>query len=195
MHCIAFILTYAALISICSIQNSMAFLIAWEIMALSAFILIIFEHQKRETLKAGINYLIQAHVSIIFLTLAFIWAASRTNSFDFKSIQVFSEMYPSLTSLALFLCFFIGFAIKAGFVPFRTWLPHAHPAAPAHISVIMSGVIIKIGIYGILRMVLLIKSDYTIVGSIILVISVISAVYGVMLAILQHNLKLQKLPK
>jgi formate hydrogenlyase subunit 3/multisubunit Na+/H+ antiporter MnhD subunit len=189
LHWICFILVHAALVSICVLQNSIAFLVAWEIMAVSAFVLVIFEHQKTEVLSAGINYLIQSHISILFLSLAFIWVASRTNSFDFLAIRMFSTQYPLLTSLALFLCFFIGFAIKAGFVPFHTWLPHAHPVAPAHISGVMSGVIIKIGIYGILRMVLLIKSDYTIMGYIILVISVISGVYGVMLAILQHNLK------
>lgn len=189
MHGIAFILVHGALISICSLQNSMVFLLTWEIMALSAFILIIFEHQKRETLKAGINYLIQSHISIIFLTLAFIWAAGITHSFDFRSIEAFTKTYPIGANLALFLCFFIGFAIKAGFVPFHTWLPYAHPVAPAHISGIMSGVMIKIGIYGILRMLLIVKSDYTIIGYIILIISVISGVYGVMLAILQHNLK------
>ena len=189
LHWICFILAHAALVSICALQNSIAFLVAWEIMALSAFVLVIFEHQKTEVLSAGINYLIQSHISILFLSLAFIWVASRTNSFDFAAIRTFSTQFPLLTSLALFLCFFIGFAIKAGFVPFHTWLPHAHPVAPAHISGVMSGVIIKIGIYGILRMVLLIKSDYTIMGYIVLVISVISGVYGVMLAILQHNLK------
>lgn len=189
LHAVAFILVHAALLSICAIQNSLVFLIAWEIMAVSAFILVIFEHQKRETLKAGINYLIQSHISIIFLTLAFIWASSRTGSYDFKLLETLSKLSPFITSLALFLCFFIGFAIKAGFVPFHTWLPYAHPAAPSHVSGIMSGVIIKIGIYGILRMVLLLKSDYTVMGYFILIISVISAVYGVMLAILQHNLK------
>ncbi|HXL58916.1 MAG TPA: proton-conducting transporter membrane subunit, partial [Chitinophagaceae bacterium] len=94
-----------------------------------------------------------------------------------------------LSNVALFLCFFIGFAIKAGFVPFHTWLPYAHPAAPSHISGVLSGVIIKIGIYGILRMLLLIKTDYTLIGFIILFISFVSGIYGVMLAILQHNLK------
>lgn len=189
MHAIAFILVHAALISICAIQNSMAFLLAWEIMALSAFILVIFEHHKRETLKAGINYLIQSHVSIVFIMVGFIWASSLTHSFDFRSIESFIQTYPTQASLALFFCFFIGFAIKAGFVPFHTWLPYAHPAAPAHVSGIMSGVIIKIGIYGILRMLLVIKTDFTVIGYFILIISVISGIYGVMLAILQHNLK------
>ena len=87
----------------------------------------------------------------------------------------------AVTGIGLFLVFFIGFAIKAGFVPFHTWLPLAHPAAPAHISGIMSGVIIKIGIYGILRMLLLIKTDMITIGYFIVTISVITGVYGVML--------------
>ena len=189
LHCISFILVQSSLISICSLQNTIAFLIAWEIMALSSFILIIFEHNKRETLNAGINFLIQSHICIMFLTLGFIWVALRMNSYDFKAITLFSTSNSLLTGVALFLCFFIGFAIKAGFVPFHTWLPYAHPAAPSHVSGVMSGVIIKIGIYGIMRMLLLIKSDYLVIGYIILFISIVSGIYGVMLAIIQHNLK------
>ena len=189
LHWICFILLQSSLISICALQNTIAFLIAWETMALSSFILIIFEHNKRETLNAGINYLIQAHICIMFLTLAFIWVALRENSYDFEAITLFSTSNSLLTGVALFLCFFIGFAIKAGFVPFHTWLPYAHPAAPSHVSGVMSGVIIKIGIYGILRMLLLIKSDYLVIGYFILFFSVISGIYGVMLAIIQHNLK------
>ena len=165
-----------------------AFLTAWEIMALSSFILIIFEYQKRETLNAGINFLIQSHICILFLTLGFIWVSVKMNNYDFTALTAFSKSYSLLASVLLFLCFFFGFAIKAGFVPFHTWLPYAHPVAPAHISGIMSGVIIKIGIYGILRMLLLIKTDYLILGYIILFISILSGLYGVMLAIIQHNL-------
>ncbi len=73
---------------------------------------------------------------------------------------VFSASFPHLNSLALFLVFFAGFGLKAGFVPFHTWLPYAHPAAPSHVSGIMSGVLIKIGIYGILGMILLVETDY-----------------------------------
>lgn len=189
LHCISYILAHAALLAICSLQNTIAFLIAWEVMALSSFLLIIFEHNKRETVNAGINFLIQAHVCIMFLTLGFIWVAMRMNSYDFTAITLFSSSNSLLTGVALFLCFFIGFAIKAGFVPFHTWLPYAHPVAPSHISGVMSGVIIKIGIYGILRMILLIKTDYLLLGYLIFFISLVSGVYGVMLAIIQHNLK------
>ena len=189
IHWIAFILVHTSLIIITAIQNSLAFLIIWEVMALSSFLLVIFEHYNKGTLKAGINFLIQSHISILFLMLPFIGVAIKMNSYDFTAITAYSQQNPLLTNLGLFLCFFTGFAIKAGFVPFHTWLPYAHPAAPAHVSGVMSGVIIKIGIYGILRMLLLIKSDYVTVGYIILFFSVISGIYGVMLAILQHNLK------
>lgn len=188
LHAIALIILHSALLGLCVIQNSLVFLIFWELMALSAFILVIFDHKKTATIKAGINYLIQSHVSIVFLMLGFIWAAIDQNSFDFNKIKIFASENHG-RAMVLFLLFFIGFAIKAGFVPFHTWLPYAHPAAPAHISGIMSGVIIKIGIFGILRMLLLIKPDYTIIGYLILFISVISGLYGVMLAIIQHNLK------
>ncbi len=189
LHWICFILVHAALLSICSLQNTLVFLIAWEIMALSSFLLIIFEHNKSETLNAGINFLIQSHICIMLLMIGFIWVALKMNSYDFTAISSFASSNSLLAGFALFFCFFIGFAIKAGFVPFHTWLPYAHPAAPSHVSGVMSGVIIKIGIYGILRMLLLIKSDYIFIGYIILFLSLVSGIYGVMLAIIQHNLK------
>jgi len=189
LHCLAYLLIQSSLIAICMIQNSLVFLFAWEIMTLSSFVLIIFEYYKQDTLKAGVNFLIQSHAGVLFLTLGFIWVYYRTGSYDFDAISQFSLYFPPIASLGVFFCFFIGFAIKAGFVPFHTWLPYAHPASPSHISGVMSGVIIKIGIFGILRMLQLIQTDYILLGYIILVFSVISGVYGVMLAILQHNLK------
>jgi len=189
VHAIAFVLIHLSLTAICVVQNAMVFLLFWELMAVSAFMLVIFEHQKRKTLRAGINYLIQSHISIVFLMLGFIYVVFKTNSFDFSTITAFTAGQPVIAGTLLFLVFFIGFAIKAGFVPFHTWLPYAHPVAPAHISGLMSGIVIKSGIYGILRMVLLIKADFTTLGYIILFISIISGLYGVMLAIIQHNLK------
>ncbi len=189
LHAIAYILLYLALVGLCAIQNAMVFLLFWELMALSAFVLITFEHVKKDTLRAGINFLIHSHVSIIFLMLGFMYVAFKTGSYSFSAIADFAHHQSAMAGIALFLAFFIGFAIKAGFVPFHTWLPYAHPVAPAHISAVMSGVVIKIGIFGMLRMLLLINSDYTTIGFIILFASILSGVYGVMLAIIQHNLK------
>ena len=189
LHSFAFLLQHASIISVCGIQNSFVFLIAWEILALSSSFLSFFEHENPVTIKAGINCLIQAHFSIVFLIVGFLWVINKTNSYDFQAITTYSSSLPGMASLILFLCFFIAFAIKAGFVPFHTWLPYAHPAAPAHVSGMMSGVIIKAGIFGILRMLLIIKTDYVAAGFLILIVSVLSGLYGVMLAIIQHNLK------
>ena len=189
IHAVVFILLYTSLIDICVVQNSIVLLVVWEIMALSSFVAVIFEHYKGSTIKAGINFLIQSHICILFLTIAFMWVNIKTGSFDFNAIASFTASQPKITGLLLFILFFTGFAIKAGFVPFHTWLPLAHPAAPAHISGIMSGVIIKIGIYGILRVVMLIKTDMVTVGYFVLFVSVITGLYGVILAIVQHDLK------
>jgi formate hydrogenlyase subunit 3/multisubunit Na+/H+ antiporter MnhD subunit len=189
LHCIAFLLIHFALLGISSVQNGFIFLLLWELTALSAFTLVIFEHEKPETISAGINYLIQSHISIVFIMLGFIYVAFKTGNYGFDAIIDFSNHQSTVAGTVLFLFFFTGFAIKSGFVPFHTWLPYAHPAAPSHVSGIMSGVLIKIGIYGILRMLLLIKIDYTTAGYIILFMSLFTGVYGVMLATVQHNLK------
>ena len=157
LSAVLFVLLYTALLSLCAIQNSFVFIVAWEIMALSAFLSILFEHEKAATVKSAINYLIQSHISIICLMVGFIWVASQTGNYDFNAIHSYSLAHPGAVSMQLYLVFFVAFAIKAGFVPFHTWLPYAHPAAPAHISGIMSGIMLKIGIFGILRMLLLIQ--------------------------------------
>src|SRR5665647_1238655 len=189
LHFASFIINHASMIGIFCVQNSLAFLYVWEMMALSSFILVIFEYKKPETLKAGINFLIQSHICILLVTVGLIWVSARTNSFDFNAISQFSASVNPEISFFLFLILFIGFAIKAGFVPFHTWLPYAHPVAPSNVSGVMSGVMIKLGIFGILRMLLLVNQNYLSIGYFILIFSLISGVYGVMLAIVQHDLK------
>ena len=189
MHFVGYIINHVSMIGVFCVQNSLAFLYVWELMALSSFILVIFEYKNPKTLKAGINYLIQAHICILFLTVGLIWVSSHTNSYDFNAISQYSaSVSPAISSL-LFLILFIGFAIKAGFVPFHTWLPYAHPVAPSHVSGVMSGVMIKLGVFGILRILLLVNQNYLSIGYFILIFSLISGVYGVMLAIVQHDLK------
>jgi len=192
-HWIAFVIFHVSMIAVCTVQNGMAFLVAWEIMSLSSFFLVIFEHEKQETIKAGLNYLVQMHISMVLLTVGVIWMYLQTGSLDFSSL---SGLNPS-GILPLFIVFFIGFAFKAGFnlgfIPLHTWLPRAHPAAPSHISAIMSGVMIKIGIFGILNMIRHFpfsgSQHYLVLGWAILTVSGLSGLYGVMLAIIQHNLK------
>ncbi len=189
LHLSLIVIFHISMVLVCVVQNFLAFLVVWEIMAVSSFLLVIFEYWKKETIKAGMNYLIQSHIGILFLTIAFIWVISITGSYDFKSIETFSTQVSPAFGITLFVLLMIGFGFKAGLVPFHTWLPYAHPAAPSHISGMMSGVIIKMGIFGILRSLLLIKGNYLIIGEIILTVSVVSGLYGVILAIVQHNLK------
>ena len=189
MHWISYIFTHAGILIVCVVQNSIVFLFAWEVMTLGTFLLVIFDNTQARTIKAGINYLIQSHVAVLLLTVAFVWVSVQTGSYSFDAISRFAIAREHAFSLFLMLIFFTGFGIKAGFVPLHTWLPLAHPAAPSHVSGMMSGVLIKIGIYGILRMILLLNVNYLATGFFLLSISVVTGIYGVMLAIVQHNLK------
>ncbi len=189
LHYSSFVLLHASLLALCVIQNSLIFLVAWELMTMAAFVTVIFEHEKWTTVKAGINFFMQSHISLLFLMTGFIYAAILTGSYDFNALKEVTSGGTGAAALVLLLCFIAGFGVKAGFVPFHTWLPHAHPAAPAHISGIMSGIIIKIGIFGILRMLTILPVDFSEAGYLLLAISLVSGVYGVMLAIVQHNLK------
>ncbi|OIO99634.1 MAG: hypothetical protein AUJ98_10620 [Bacteroidetes bacterium CG2_30_33_31] len=168
-------------------RDALSFLIIWEIMSLSSFFLVIFENDKKETIKIGIKYLIQMHIGVVFILLAFIIAAVQSGSeFSFDGLSVY---FASHNPFFIFLLFFMGFGIKAGFIPLHSWLPHAHPAAPSHVSGIMSGVMIKLGIYGILRVLTYIHHDLFYIGLFILVISLISGLIGVSMAIVQHDVK------
>lgn len=186
MHWILFLLFQSSMLWVCMAQNGLAFLIVWELMSISSFLLVIFEHQNKATLKAGINYLIQMHIGVLCLAAAFIWVYLFEGSFEFSAIEKF---FSFNSNLWLFFLFFAGFGIKAGFVPLHSWLPQAHPAAPSHISGVMSGVIVKLGIYGILRIIFLLKQDYTVIGEIIIILSVLTGLYGILNAAVHRDFK------
>jgi hydrogenase-4 component B len=186
MHWVFFLLFQSSMLWVCMVQNSIAFLIAWEIMSLSSMFLVLFEHTNPKVLKAGINYMVQMHLSVVFLTVAFIWVYFVTGTFDFKGIESF---FGTNVNIWLFLLFFIGFGLKAGFIGLHTWLPQAHPAAPSHVSGIMSGVIVKMGIYGIFRIITFLKADFTVLGEIVLTVSVLTGLFGIMNAAVHRDYK------
>ncbi len=186
LHWMLFLLFQASMLWVCIVQNGLTFLIVWELMSISSFLLVIFDHQNKTTLKAGINYLVQMHIGVLFLAAAFIWVYFSEGSYEFSAIEKF---FSSNTNLWLFLLFFVGFGIKAGFIPLHSWLPQAHPAAPSHISGVMSGVIVKLGIYGIFRIIFLLKQDYIVLGEIIIILSVLTGLYGILNAAVHRDLK------
>ena len=185
-HWIFYILFHISMIWVTMFGHGIMFLIAWELMSLSSLMLVIFEYQNRKTIKAGLNYMIQMHISVLFLTIGFVWIYFETGSLSLSALQ---NVNIGDHSIWIFTLFFIGFAIKAGFIPFHTWLPHAHPAAPSHVSGVMSGVIVKLGIYGIFRIVSYINRDWMLIGEIILSISVITAIYGIVNSALCYDFK------
>ena len=166
-------------------KNSVLFLIAWEIMSLSSFFLVTFEFEKESVRKAGLIYLVAMHIGTSFLIVFFILLGQHTGSLDFDKISGI----PSSLANILFLLAIIGFGTKAGFMPLHVWLPYAHPEAPSHVSAIMSGVMIKTGIYGLVR-------AFTILGTppawwcwLLISIGAISGILGILFALAQHDLK------
>lgn len=178
----------ASMLAVVTCQNAFMFLICWEVMSLSSFFLVIFESSKKDVLKAGIKYLVFMHISVIFIIIAFALMAIKSGSFDFESFKIILQNNTSFANI-VFILAFIGFGTKAGFVPFHNWLPDAHPAAPSHVSGIMSGVMIKTGIYGIIRMIVLIGIPSKGLAYAFLLVAVLSSLYGVLYAITQHDLK------
>jgi len=174
------------MVMVVMINNGLQFLIGWEIMALSSFLLVIFDAEDRTIMKTGISYLIQMHVGMFFILIAFLIVDKETGQMSFNAL---GSYFSNHSNLLIFILFFIGFGVKAGFIPMHSWLPMAHPAAPSHVSGVMSGVMIKMGIYGILRVLIFVQSSFLSIGITILIISVISGVFGVMMAIMQHDIK------
>ena len=171
--------------------NAFFFLLTWEIMALTAYCLVSFEHEKTETRNAGVLYFVMSHIGTGCLILGFLLlfhAASNSYAFD-RFHAIGNQMTPESRNAA-FLLFLIGFGIKAGIVPLHIWLPEAHPVAPSNISALLSGVVIKTGIYGLARVLFdFLGTPPNWWGVTVLTIGTVSAVLGVLYALMEHDLK------
>jgi hydrogenase-4 component B len=169
--------------------NGVLFIIAWETMSFAAFFLVTYEDEKAGAQKAGYIYLIAAHIGVVFLFMMFwIFAAKTGGSMNFSSFAQLA-FADTKTRGILFLLSIIGFGAKAGFIPLHVWLPEAHPAAPSHVSALMSGVMIKMGIYGLLRTLTFLGTPPVWWGSLLVVIGLVSGLLGVLFALAQHDLK------
>ncbi len=164
-------------------ETMFSFLFFWETMALSSFLLVMMDYEKKETAKAGIFYFIMTHLSTLFLLFAFLFIYKATGTFNIQQMKV----DPIISSIA-FVFLFLAFGIKAGIVPFHKWLPYAHPASPSNISALMSGVMIKVAIYGLIRFVLLMPMENW-WGLLILAAGATSAILGVIYALKEHDIK------
>jgi hydrogenase-4 component B len=178
----------AAMLLVVTVANAFYFLFFWELMTLTSYFLVIFEQEKKENLKAGYLYMLMAHAGTALIMLAFLvffMSAGSFNFSDFRQVQ----LSPAARDL-IFLMAFFGFGIKAGIVPFHIWLPRAHPAAPSHVSALLSGVMIKTAIYGIIRVSVDFLGANTLWwGFLVLSFGAISALLGVSYALVERDIK------
>ena len=189
-------------------DNAFFFLMVWEIMALSAYCLVSFEHEKTETRNAGVLFFVMSHIGTGCIMLGFLLLFQASGGYGFDGFHALGERFSAafhdrnnpdfpaaLHQLlvrrdAAFLLFLVGFGVKAGIVPLHTWLPAAHPVAPSNVSALMSGVLIKTGIYGLTRVFFDFLGTPPIWwGVTVLTLGIISAVLGVLYALMQHDLK------
>lgn len=170
--------------------NAVLFLIAWEVMALAAYGLVTFYHEDQETRRAGLLYIVMAHVDTGCLLLGFALLIQVSGSADFASFRTAAAHLSDSQQALAFVLFFLGFGIKAGVIPFHIWLPAAHPVAPSNISSLLSGIVLKAGIYGMARIffdALGVLPSWA--GLLVLIVGVASAVLGVLYALMEHDLK------
>ena len=172
-------------------DNAFFFLLAWELMSLLSYFLVVTEHEKAEVRYAGLFYLIMTHIGTAFIVVAFLIFFQSVGSFSFEAFRHPAQPLPEGMKTLVFLMALLGFGTKAGIVPLHVWLPYAHPVAPSHVSAVMSGVMIKTAIYGLIR----VYFDFFggqfpwWWGFTVLLLGTTSALLGVMYALMEHDLK------
>ncbi len=178
----------AAMALVVVARDGLLFLLAWELMALAPFFLVIFSDRRADVCHAAWVYLAAAHLGTAFLLAMFVLLEQLAGTSDFAGFASILHGHPTLASI-VFILALLGFGSKAGIVPAHVWLPEAHPAAPSHASALMSGAMIKVGVYGLLRVLTLLGAPQAWWGWTLLVAGAVSGVLGVLYALAQHDLK------
>ncbi len=170
-------------------DDAFMFMVAWELMSVSSYFLVSFQHDQASNRRAAFLYLLMAHIGGLCILLGYGVLSGFGNGFEFDAMRSTSGMPPIWSSIAFALAF-IGFGMKAGLVPLHAWLPEAHPAAPSHISALMSGVMLKVAVYGFIRFTFdLLGALQWSWGVVVLIVGSISAVMGALYALQQNDLK------
>jgi hydrogenase-4 component B len=169
-------------------DDAFSFLVSWEFMSLTSWALVVAHHRERENLHAGYVYLLMASFGTLALLLAFGLLAGSNGNYAFEAIRA-SQPSAALAAMVLILAL-VGAGSKAGVVPLHAWLPLAHPAAPSHVSALMSGVMTKVAVYGFVRIAFdLLGTPAWWWSMLVLAVGGITAVMGVLYALMQHDLK------
>ncbi|HEX9493510.1 MAG TPA: proton-conducting transporter membrane subunit, partial [Thermoanaerobaculia bacterium] len=175
----------AGLVLVMIAGDAWSFLFGWEIVGVAAFFLVTTE-QEPDALRAGWIYLIATHTGtlVLFAMFGLLHSATGTWQLIRSPALAHSDLLVPILLLAL-----VGFGIKAGVMPFHIWLPEAHAAAPSHVSAILSGVVLKMGIYGLVRVLSLVTAYPAWLGTVLLALGIVSGLLGVIFALAQHDLK------
>lgn len=180
----------ASLAIVFGADDAFAFLFAWELMALSSALLVVGRRPSADVARAGYLYLALTHLATAALVVGFAVLASAAGSTSFETFGPAAASLPPAVRDLVFILLLVGFGTKAGAIPFHVWLPRAHPVAPSHVSALMSGVMIKAGIYGLVRFGLgIFGPGPEWWGLLVLAIGVASAVMGVLYALMEHDIK------
>ena len=188
LHYTALTVLILSMMLVVMVDGGFLFLFAWELMTIASFILILFDAERAEVLRAALAYLIMMHIGFIFLVAGFVGLDSVASNTTFSSL---AACFAEGKNLGVFILFLLGFGMKAGLFPMHVWLPEAHPAAPSHVSAIMSGVMIKTGVYGVMRVVSQMSdmAQLETAGVIILTAGAVTGLWGVILASIQNDVK------
>ena len=177
----------AAMVVVLLARDAVLFLVAWELVSLAPFFLITLDDSDARVRSAGLTYLVAAHVGAVFLLPMFMMLGDAGGSLDFSSFAAASRE-PGRAS-ALFVLAVLGFGTKAGFMPLHVWLPEAHPVAPSHVSALMSALVIKMGVYGLLRTLTFLGPPPASWGGLLIAVGLVSGLLGGLLAVAQGDLK------
>ncbi len=183
----------ACMALVCCAGDAVTFLLAWECMTLASYVLVVSDGTG-ENARAGLLYLVMAHAGTAALLVVFLALGNRAGAFDLDSLRSAARGLDGSTRTFLFLLALVGFGAKAGVVPLHVWLPKAHPAAPSHVSALMSGVMLKVALYGVFRFGFDVLAPAGTAapaswGWTVLLLGTVSAVIGVLLALQQHDIK------
>ena len=171
-------------------DNVLTFLLMWEGMSLTSYFLVMTEADEPDTVRAGVWYLAMTHGGLALVLAAFLLLAAGAATTSFGDLRGAAAALSPAARSAVFLLALLGFGSKAGIMPLHVWLPRAHPAAPSHVSALMSGVMIKLGVYGLLRVGLdLLGGGPAWWGAVLIGLGALSAVVGVLYALMENDLK------
>ncbi|MFA6409464.1 MAG: proton-conducting transporter membrane subunit, partial [Gammaproteobacteria bacterium] len=169
-------------------NDAYSFMLAWELMSISSYFLVAYKHDESANSSAAFIYLLMAHASGLFILLGYSVLIKFSHEYTFAALAN-AHLAPTYATAA-FLLALTGFSIKAGIMPLHVWLPRAHPVAPSHVSALMSGVMLKVAIYGLLRFTFSLLGNPTWqCGVIVLFLGTLATVLGVLYALMQHDLK------